>query len=216
MNSQVHLWANEFMGDFVNEWMSSWVVIINKKIWMISWMTKCRGDYVNKCTQAWLRKWINEVKGEEKDLGIFKGSVTTPAGSGLPPTKTVPLRLASWSSTCICVHTHTRTHARTCTYMHVHTHMHTHKHTHMHIHACTHTCTHAHTHTLTQSPSTLWVSPSLCWFLIHLQQIDDLEDKKRLCFQIEEVGGFEKIESLQHHQNSYISHSALNIIEKYL
>ncbi|XP_063127993.1 importin subunit alpha-8 [Rattus norvegicus] len=49
-----------------------------------------------------------------------------------------------------------------------------------------------------------------------LQQIDDLEDKKRLCFQIEEVGGFEKIESLQHHHNSYISHSALNIIEKYL
>ncbi|XP_028611999.1 importin subunit alpha-8 isoform X2 [Grammomys surdaster] len=48
-----------------------------------------------------------------------------------------------------------------------------------------------------------------------LQQIDSLQEKKRLCFQIEEVGGFEKIESLQHHQNTYISQSALDIVEKY-
>ncbi|GAB1290462.1 Importin subunit alpha-8 [Apodemus speciosus] len=49
-----------------------------------------------------------------------------------------------------------------------------------------------------------------------LQHIDNLQEKKRLCFQIEEVGGFEKIESLQHHHNAYISYSALDIIEKYL
>ncbi|XP_052023572.1 importin subunit alpha-8 [Apodemus sylvaticus] len=47
------------------------------------------------------------------------------------------------------------------------------------------------------------------------REIDDRQEKKRLCFQIE-VGGFEKIESLQFHRNPYISKSALDIIEKYL
>ena len=50
----------------------------------------------------------------------------------------------------------------------------------------------------------------------HLLQVDNLQEKKRLCFQTEEVGGFEKIESLQHHHNTYISNSALDVIEKYL
>ncbi|XP_031194561.1 importin subunit alpha-8 isoform X3 [Mastomys coucha] len=49
-----------------------------------------------------------------------------------------------------------------------------------------------------------------------LQQIDNLQEKKRLCFQIEEVAGFEKIESLLHHHNTLISNSALDIMEKYL
>ena len=46
--------------------------------------------------------------------------------------------------------------------------------------------------------------------------IDNLQEKKRLCFQTEDVGGFDKIESLQHHHNTYISNSALDVIEKYL
>nr|ACN85342.1 Kpna2-like protein transcript variant 2 [Mus musculus] len=48
-----------------------------------------------------------------------------------------------------------------------------------------------------------------------LQHIDNLQEKKRLYFQIEKFGGFEKIECLQHHHNISISNSALDIIEKY-
>ncbi|XP_076780067.1 importin subunit alpha-8 [Arvicanthis niloticus] len=50
----------------------------------------------------------------------------------------------------------------------------------------------------------------------YLLQTDDLQKKKRLCFRIKKVGGFEKIESLQHHQNTYISQKALEIIEKHV
>lgn len=50
----------------------------------------------------------------------------------------------------------------------------------------------------------------------HLLQIDNLQEKKRLCFQREEVGGFETIKSLQHQHNTYISNGALDIIVKYL
>ncbi|XP_021078352.1 importin subunit alpha-8 [Mus pahari] len=49
-----------------------------------------------------------------------------------------------------------------------------------------------------------------------LQHIDNLQEKKSLYFLIEKVGGFEKIESLQHHHNISISNSAMDIIEKYL
>ncbi|XP_021088633.1 importin subunit alpha-8 [Mesocricetus auratus] len=48
-----------------------------------------------------------------------------------------------------------------------------------------------------------------------LQEADKLHEKQKLCLMIEEVGGIEKIESLQLHQNCQISQSALNIIEKH-
>ncbi|XP_051061431.1 importin subunit alpha-8 [Phodopus roborovskii] len=48
-----------------------------------------------------------------------------------------------------------------------------------------------------------------------LQEADKLHEKEKLCLLMEEVGGIEKIESLQLHQNCHISQSALNIIEKY-
>ena len=46
----------------------------------------------------------------------------------------------------------------------------------------------------------------------YLLQTDNLQETHGS----EEVGGFEKIESLQHHHNTYISNSALDVIEKYL
>ncbi|ERE76900.1 importin subunit alpha-8-like protein [Cricetulus griseus] len=48
-----------------------------------------------------------------------------------------------------------------------------------------------------------------------LQEADKMHEKQKLCLLMEEVGGIEKIEALQLHQNCHISHSALNIIEKH-
>ncbi|KAL6036819.1 hypothetical protein STEG23_005471 [Scotinomys teguina] len=46
-------------------------------------------------------------------------------------------------------------------------------------------------------------------------EADKLHEKEQLYFLMEEAGGIAKIESLQLHQNRYISQSALNIIEKH-
>ncbi|XP_028746104.1 importin subunit alpha-8 isoform X1 [Peromyscus leucopus] len=47
------------------------------------------------------------------------------------------------------------------------------------------------------------------------QRADRLHEKQKMYLLMEEVGGIEKIESLQLHQNCHISQSALNIIEKH-
>uniref|UniRef100_A0A8C8UMV8 Karyopherin subunit alpha 7 n=1 Tax=Peromyscus maniculatus bairdii TaxID=230844 RepID=A0A8C8UMV8_PERMB len=47
------------------------------------------------------------------------------------------------------------------------------------------------------------------------QRADRLHEKEKMYLLMEEVGGIEKIESLQLHQNCHISQSALNIIEKH-
>ncbi|XP_052611155.1 importin subunit alpha-8 [Peromyscus californicus insignis] len=47
------------------------------------------------------------------------------------------------------------------------------------------------------------------------QEADRLHEKEKMYLLMEEVGGIEKIESLQLHQNCHVSRSALNIIEKH-
>lgn len=57
-----------------------------------------------------------------------------------------------------------------------------------------------------------------CIFLLGylmLQAAKRLGEVDRLCLLVEELGGLEKIEGLQTHDNNIISQAALHIIEKY-
>lgn len=57
-----------------------------------------------------------------------------------------------------------------------------------------------------------------CIFLLGylmLQAAEQLGKIERLCLLVEELGGLEKIEALQTHDNNMIYRAALNIIEKY-
>ena len=57
--------------------------------------------------------------------------------------------------------------------------------------------------------------PRVLLFLICPQAAEKLSEKENLCLLIEEMGGIDKIEALQLHENAQVALTALNIIESH-
>ena len=53
------------------------------------------------------------------------------------------------------------------------------------------------------------------FFLTYPQAAEKLSEKENMCLLIEEIGGVDKIEALQLHENPQVALTALNIIENH-